>query len=51
MKCEKCKEDKLPKEFPSEHLTEECADEHPLLHCLRVRMYVDINIILYKCTS
>ena len=34
MKCHNCKEEKLSKEFPLEHLTKECI-KHPLLHCLR----------------
>ncbi|XP_028396313.1 uncharacterized protein LOC114520277 [Dendronephthya gigantea] len=35
MICYSCGEEKLSKEFPQEHLTEECAEVHPLLHCLR----------------
>ena len=35
MICKLCGEDKLSKEFPHEHLTEECI-EHPILHCLKV---------------
>ena len=34
MICHLCGEDKLSKEFPHEHLTEDCT-KHPLLHCLR----------------
>ncbi|XP_028413836.1 uncharacterized protein LOC114536684 [Dendronephthya gigantea] len=34
MICHLCGNNKLSKEFPHEHLTEECT-EHPLLHCLR----------------
>ena len=37
MICHECKKNKLAKEFPYEHLTEECI-KHPLLHCLRVRI-------------
>jgi hypothetical protein len=35
MICKQCGEDKLSKEFPHEHLTEDCT-QHALLHCLRV---------------
>jgi hypothetical protein len=36
MICRLCGKDKLSNEFPHEHLTDECTEQHPLLHCLRV---------------
>ena len=42
MICKLCGEDKLSKEFPHQHLTEEC-EEHPILHCLKVSIFVYIN--------
>lgn len=52
MICYCCGEEKLSREFPHEHLTEECT-EHPLLHCLRVSIdtciHVMLGFILLKC--
>ena len=42
MICHLCGKDKLSKEFPHGHLTDDCI-KHPLLHCLRVST-VFINI-------
>ena len=35
MICHLCETNKLSSEFPYSYLTEKCADQHPLLHCLR----------------
>ena len=45
MKCHRCQEDKLSKEFPFYPLTEDC--DHPLLHCLDVSMLC-FNSYRYK---
>ena len=42
MKCHRCEEDKLSKEFPFYPLTESC--NHALLHCLDVSMSLPLAV-------